>query len=571
MTKRKSKTGDLVMVDLAQVRGVLERIQPDLTEADYHLLCSETDVLEMVIRELRKHGATIARLRSMLGQRSSEKTADIVAKASEGATSDKGALVPAPAVPSCDLDQSDKADTGADRSATNDRPPPKRKGHGRIPASAYDGEVTAVPHPTLCAGQQCPACAHGTLYDPHKPASVVIIVGRSLLSAERFEAQNLRCNSCGKQYTAPLPEQARGPKYTESAAAMIVTAHYWLGLPFHRLDAAQRFLGAPVPAATQWQVVRDHLPSVLPVYDVLVSMAANASVLHNDDTYVKILGLMGKRRSALEAAGELEVPERTGLFTTAVVAKTHVGPIVLFSSSRAHAGENLADLLELRNPKLPPPILMCDGLDRNLPADHTVINANCTCHARRKFVDEFDNHPELCRHLLKQLGRVFRIEAICHRFAMDDVDRLRFHQRWSRPVMDKLKSWIDELVDSKKVEPNSDLGGALSYMTKRWEKLTLFLREPGAPLENNITERTLKLAIRLRRSSLFYATTNGALAGDVFLAVIHTALLHGADPFRYLMALFTHQKQVEASPHEWLPWNYQLALSRLDECQILAA
>jgi len=59
-------------------------------------------------------------------------------------------------------------------------------------------------------------------------------------------------------------------------------------------------------------------------------------------------------------------------------------------------------------------------------------------------------------------------------------------------LMDELKTWLDEQLVSKQVEPNSSLGEAIVYMQKRWDKLTLFLREPSAPLDNNICERALK-------------------------------------------------------------------------------
>jgi transposase len=566
MSMRKRMTGEKVTIDVKQVRGLLERIKPQLSQEDHQLLCATTDVLDLVTRELRKRGTTIARLRSMLGQRSSEKTADVFGKDTAASTSDQAASAPAGEPLSGESNPSAPAGSGSAPS-----PRPKRKGHGRIPASSYDCEFTPVAHPTLCAGHQCPDCAHGSLYDTHQPAPSVIVVGRPLLAAEGFEAQCLRCNSCGKVFTAPLPERARGPKYTPSAAAMITVAHYWLGLPFYRLEGAQRFLGVPVPAATQWEVVRDHLPCVMPVYDVLTSLAADAPVVHNDDTWVKILALMGKRRRELEATGEFERPDRTGLFTTAVVAQTSAGSIVLFASGRAHAGENLADLLDQRDPQLPPPIQMCDGLDRNLPPDHTVVHANCMSHARRRIVDEAGDHPELCRHILGQIGKVFHNEHLCKLQGLTRDARLEYHQRESGPVMEGLKNWIDDLVESKRVEPNSGLGDALSYMTKRWDKLTLFLRVSDAPVENNIAERSIKMLIRLRRASLFYATTKGALVGDVFTALIYTTLLHGGDPFRYLTALFAHDKEVEAAPLEWLPWNYQDALSRIDQHRLRAA
>jgi transposase len=84
------------------------------------------------------------------------------------------------------------------------------------------------------------------------------------------------------------------------------------------------------------------------------------------------------------------------------------------------------------------------------------------------------------------------------------------------------------------VEPNSGLGKALSYMTHHFHKLTLFLRVPSAPLDNNLCERALKKAILHRKNALFYKTPNGARAGDVFMSLIHTCQLSGASAVRLL-------------------------------------
>jgi hypothetical protein len=272
---------------------------------------------------------------------------------------------------------------------------------------------------------------------------------------------------------------------------------------------------------------------------------------------------MGKRRSELLAAGDLDLPERTGLFTTGIVARTTAGSIALFASGRQHAGENLADLLDRRDPSLSPPMQMCDGLDRNLPDEHAVVLANCLAHGRRHVVEEVGNHPELCAHLLSEMGKVFAHDATCRKRRLTGEARLAFHQRESGPVMDALRAWIDELFANKRVEPNSGLGGALRYLLDRWEPLTLFLRVVGAPIDNNLVERALKTAIRQRRASLFYRTRNGALVGDVYTALIVTTQLHRGDPFRYLTALFTNYKAVAAAPEDWLPWNYEDTLARL--------
>ena len=564
----------VISLDVAEIEALVARIEPAIAKADHECLKSLLGTLIEVTRLVRQHGATIARLRRMLGQTSSEKTASVVGDSGAKESSAGGPLASGQGEPIADkLPSGESAsepanDTGG---AVKNGDKPKRKGHGRIPGSAYESESIAVTHPTLCTGQPCPACAHGRLYARKEPACCVRVFGQAPLVALRWECENLRCSGCGHVFTAPLPEQGRGPKYSESAASMMVVLRYGMGMPLNRLETMQRFLGVPVPASTQWEVARDHVSEVLPVYNALVELAANAPVLHNDDTYVRILELMGKRRSDLVAAGELDLPERTGLFTTAIVARTAAGLIALFASGRQHAGENLADLLDRRDPTLAPPIQMCDGLARNLSDEHAVVLANCLAHGRRHVVDEVGNHPELCAHLLAEVGKVFANDATCRKRGLSGEARLALHQEKSGPVMASLRTWIEQLFVEKHVEPNSGLGGALSYLLKRWEPLTLFLRVADAPIDNNLSERSLKQAIRLRRASLFYRSKNGALVGDVYTALIVTTMLHRGDPFRYLTALFTHYKAVEATPADWLPWNYEDALARLDQRHAHAA
>ena len=141
--------------------------------------------------------------------------------------------------------------------------------------------------------------------------------------------------------------------------------------------------------------------------------------------------------------------------------------------------------------------------------------------------------------------------------------RLRLHQQDSGPVMDELHRWLQQQFDEKRVEPNSNLGEAIAYMLNHWKALTLFLRKPGAPLDNNIYERARKKAILHRKSSLFYKTQNGARVGDLFMSLIHTAELVGANPFDYLCELQRHARQLKESPKQWMPWNYRETLQRI--------
>jgi hypothetical protein len=122
--------------------------------------------------------------------------------------------------------------------------------------------------------------------------------------------------------------------------------------------------------------------------------------------------------------------------------------------------------------------------------------------------------------------------------------------------MDKLHAWLKTQLDERKTEPNSGLGQAIGYLLRHWQPLTLFLRKAGAPLDNNIAERALKRAILHRKNSLFYKTVHGAEVGDLFMSLIHTCELNGANPFDYLTELQRHAEELLHNPAAWMPWNY---------------
>ena len=126
--------------------------------------------------------------------------------------------------------------------------------------------------------------------------------------------------------------------------------------------------------------------------------------------------------------------------------------------------------------------------------------------------------------------------------------------------MQQLHEWFERQFEQKKIEPNSSLGEAISYMLKHWKELTLFLHQPGAPLDNNICERALKKAILHRKNALFYKTQNGARVGDIFMTLIHTAELARANAFDYLCQSQRHAAQLKEDPGQWMPWNYQETL-----------
>jgi transposase len=389
----------------------------------------------------------------------------------------------------------------------------------------------------------------------------VRITGMAPLGATVYACERWRCNLCGEVFTAPAPPEIGDAKYDASATSMVGLLKYGCGLPFHRIAVLQRGLRIPLPAATQWQLVRDALTHLVPAWDELCGQAAQGQVVYNDDTTMKVLALSAEQRRA--AAADEETDERTGVFTSGIVATRDGHHIALFFTGTQHAGENLAAVLTRLVAALAPPIQMCDALATNTAGAFDTLLANCLAHARRRFVDVVESFPAEVQHVLETLREIYRTDALARARALAAEERLHVHQAQSGPRMEELETWLRQQLDERRIEPNSGLGTAVAYMLKHWAKLTLFLRVPGAPLDNNVCERALKKAILHRKNALFYRSLAGARVGDVFMSLIHTAELNGIAPFEYLVALQRHHQAVALDPSEWLPWNYEATLAEL--------
>jgi hypothetical protein len=393
-----------------------------------------------------------------------------------------------------------------------------------------------------------------------EPAVLVRVTGMAPLSAEVIERERLRCNLCGEIFTAQMPVGVSEEKYDETASSMIGLLKYGCGFPFNRLERLEGYLGIPLPASTQWEVVEKASLAYEPAFQELIGQAAQGQLLHNDDTTMKILDL--DKPSAEDLSSD-DKNERTGTFTSGIVSSGEGHLIALFYTGRKHAGENLAELLKKRASELGPPIQMCDALSRNIPVALETILANCMVHARRNFVEVVESFPEQVKYVLETLKEIYKNDDIARTEEMSPDERLLYHQEHSGPPMEELEKWLKEQIEEKKVEPNSSLGGAIKYMRTHWKELTLFLRVAGAPLDNNICERALKKAILHRKSSMFYKTEHGAHVGDMHMSLIHTCELNAEDPFDYLVELQRHAEQVAQSPSDWMPWNYRETLARL--------
>jgi transposase len=432
------------------------------------------------------------------------------------------------------------------------------KGHGRNGADAYEGaSIIDVELPELNPGDTCPAEAcDGRLYEVSEPGTLVRVSGAPLASATRYNLQKLRCGVCEIVYTAPLPEGVSDKKYDANFVAMLMINKYFMSVPLYRQDRLQHYLGIPLPASTQWDLMVAHEPMLKALYKALALDAANGLALCYDDTSVKIM-------SEIKAAKLAEKGKKSQhtCFTTGIVSLHEDHRSYLYITDNRTAGKCIAEIMALRDADLEPPIMMCDALPANIPqgiSEDLYILCFCLVHARRQFYELPNGYDDLADKVIGLIGTIYDHEA--HTKGYSPEKRLAYHIEKSIPVMEELKAYLEE--QKSEFEPNSVAGKAIDYILNRWTQLSQFLHQVHAPLDTNIVERALKLVIQVRKSSMFYKTLSSAAFASYVQSALYSAAQNELNPCDYMCALIENEQVVIQNPNAWLPWHYQETLKQ---------
>jgi hypothetical protein len=534
----------------AEIEAAIDRVkQSNIEQRDVELIERLLRTVLVLVKLLERKNISIKKLREMVFGRRTEKRRKAGGAIGEKSGETGGAEE--------EERRKERVEAGnVERSSSKSAERQVLGGHGHRAAAAYPGaRIVRCQHRELKVGDRCPdpSCG-GRLYDLNEPKVLLQFTGRPWIEATNYEREMLRCAKCQERYEAPLPEGVADERYDASCDATIALMRYGAGLPWHRLSGLQAMGGVPLGEATMWERCEATADAALGVYLHLERLGASGEVMYTDDTGVKILSCL--KEDQAEKGRET--------LTSGIVVKVGSRKIAFYLSGRRHAGENLAELLKKRKAGLGRPFQMSDALAANTSVEKNVISGYCLVHARRKVYELREDYPCECGIVLDAVAQVYEYEA--ETIGMSADGRLAYHQAKSAPVMKELKEWIERQFSERLVEPNSSLGQALRYWLNHFEKLTVWLREAGAPLDNNEAERTLKQFILMRKNSLFFKTEHGATVGDILASLIQTCRLNGVNGWEYLVTIIRNKSDARRNPHLYLPWNYKPA-----EAEALAA
>ena len=552
--------GKIPKIDPAEVEILIERVkQNKLEEREAELIAGLLRTLLYLVAMLQEKKATLLRLREMIFGRKSEKRKKADPESSQGEEK-KDAASDADNGPAKDQAGNERNEKSESEASTTNR-----RGHGRIPASAYRGaKKLYCRHSELSSGSPCPyPKCDGKVYPVIRQHGFIQFTGSPVINATHYVQEVVKCGSCNREYEAPLPEGVKPQKFDETADASLVINRYVAASPAHRLSGLQGMCGIPLPISTIHERCAEVAEVLLPIYKEMEKEAANAKILYGDDTWLRILELM--KENEIKVKGE-----RVGIRTTGIVAEREDGvKIALYLNGRRHTGENVERLLEKRGNHLDPVIRMGDAAAANWSGNDERIECCCLTHARRKFADLENVYPKSCGYALDQIGKIYGHEAATKE--MSDEERLTYHRENSLPIMSDLKEWMERELREKRVEPNSSLGKAVAYFQNHYKELLQFCQVAGAPIDNNVAEQALKAPAMIRKNSYFFKTSNGACVGGIILSVLITCRLNGGNIWIYLVGVLRNAAEVKRNPCAFLPWVYKGEGEGEEEEEALAA
>ena len=443
-----------------------------------------------------------------------------------------------------------------------------RHKHGRRGAKDFlSAHQRYFAHPTIeNVGGICPGCQKGGLY-PHY-GQWHRFEGQPLLRVLIVNYEIWRCTLCQEAYPAPIANDiledgdARKP-FGYSATALIVINKHFLGTPWARQERLQTMLELPISASTFNDRTQEFAEIISPIYECLMRVAANAWLFGSDDTGIIILKLKSEVKVQRKTQKETL---RTGVHTSAILAHLEGKVrIALFKSGIVHAGEFFDEVLKYRDEGLSPPIHMADGSTCNPATVTPTILAACNAHGRRKLDEKQELYPEHWQVVKKIYKEVYENEAKIKELRLSPEERLEYHKEHSKPLMDKMFEWMQQEIDDKNVEPNSQLGAIFEYFLIRKENLLAFTEHKGAPLDNNAVEQLIKLVALLRKNAMFFMSLNGAQNADKIMSVGATAGMAGINLYHYFVCLQRYRAEVKNRSEEFLPWTYQETVRRLQQ------
>ncbi len=188
---------------------------------------------------------------------------------------------------------------------------------------------------------------------------------------------------------------------------------------------------------------------------------------------------------------------------------------------------------------------------------------HCIAHGRRKFDEAKSNDKARAEYALDQIQQLYNIEQDCRdrKLDFDQIRDLRMQR--AVPILEHMKGWLIEQYSQ--VLPQGVIGKAIAYNLKRWDKLSIYIREGWLKIDNNPVENAIRPVTLGRKNYLFAGSHAAAGRTAMLYSLMGTCKMHGINPYDWLKDMLTRIADHPINRiEELLPQNSQLKLKSDD-------
>lgn len=406
-----------------------------------------------------------------------------------------------------------------DASGSTTKPAPKRRGHG--PTRQPMLPVVERPPIELAPDERACNVCRGQLDEwkgQFETSEVITVVERKYI-IEKVMRQKYRCRCQAKVRCAPAPlALIPGGRYSLEFAVTVALDKYLDCLALHRQASRMGREGLWITSQTLFDQLLALARLLENVYDVLGEQILTQSVVHIDETTWRFLNGKPSKKWFLWC-----ITNDRGAYFRLVPSRASTVALELLEG---YCGTVVSDGYKVYTSLAKKPSTQFRF-------------AFCWSHVRRKLICAEPAYPQ-CTKALELIRKLYAIERrLPKRHDNGDTDvrdavrarRARLRRKLSRPITRKLRKW----ALAQRGLPESSLRKATDYMLELWPGLTAFLDDPDIPLDNNAVERQLRGPVVGRKVHLGSRSENGTKVAEVFYTLIHSAVIAGVEPRRYLL------------------------------------
>jgi transposase len=344
-------------------------------------------------------------------------------------------------------------------------------------------------------------------------------------------------------------------------------------MPLHRILAMVRSEGMPLSAGTLCGVFQTITPLLLPLYNAIFERSRQED-----------LALMDETRWAIFIEEKGKMSHRWWLW----VVVTGVTRLYILSPSRSGAVPKDYFGYDEDNGQIAfHKQVMVDRYSAYAFLKDLLSLAYCWAHVRRDFLEARSEEKDRpwADAWVARIGALYtlnetRLALGCQQgdvelpapFVQLDPKRMKScayqkaHERVLQAVEKLATIRAGELEDESLRTRRRKV---LQSMEAHWDGLTLFVKQPQIPMDNNGAERAVRPAAIARKN--FYGS-GSKWSGDLLvrmMTLLQTLLLHKIDPRVYLTAYFEACANNGSLPptntDPWMPWNFSTSPSAAKE------